>query len=152
MLIECGLGLIRLFQRVLLLFRGFILYFIISENFNIKNLKPIDYLFVAGHYQVMDSRGDYDKALVHNLLPKMKKYNVQGYFQGHRHTMEHNQGRGTNLHYFTIGAGALIEHGSVKNHLLERPETNNACVMNNPSNHQSYCYFYWFTKEMRHFV
>ena len=55
--------------------------------------KSFDYLFVAGHYQVLDSRGEYDKALVHNLLPMLRKYNVQGYFQGHRHTMEHNQGK-----------------------------------------------------------
>lgn len=89
----------------------------------------------------------YKQALVHNLLPKMKKYNVQGYFQGHRHTMEHNQGKTDDLHYFTIGAGALIEHGSVKDHLLDRKETNNACVMGNPEHHPSNCHFYWFTKE-----
>ena len=55
--------------------------------------ESFDFLFVAGHYQVLDSRGEYDKALVHNLLPMLRKYNVQGYFQGHRHTMEHNQGK-----------------------------------------------------------
>jgi tartrate-resistant acid phosphatase type 5 len=51
-----------------------------------------DYLFVTGHYQVLDIRGYYDANLVHNLLPLMKKYNVSAYVQGHRHTMEHNQG------------------------------------------------------------
>ena len=51
-----------------------------------------DYLFVAGHYMVIDTRGHYDKTLVARLLPLLKKYNVQGYIQGHRHTMEHVQG------------------------------------------------------------
>ena len=41
---------------------------------------------------VIDTRGHYDKTLVARLLPLLKKYNVQGYIQGHRHTMEHVQG------------------------------------------------------------
>ena len=83
---------------------------------------------------VLDSRGEYDKALVHNLMPKMKKYNVQAYFQAHRHTMEHNQDKDGNVHYFTIGAGALITFDTDEN----------------PSNHQSISHFSWYSKEMRH--
>ena len=55
-------------------------------------MKDFNYLFVAGHYQIKDAKGEYDAALVKNLLPKLKKYKVQAYLQGHRHTMEHNQG------------------------------------------------------------
>ena len=51
------------------------------------------------------------------------------------------------LNFFTIGAGALINHGSVTNFVLGIPEANNACVMNNPTYHQAFCHFYWFTKE-----
>ena len=54
--------------------------------------KNFDYLFVAGHYMIIDTRGEYDKALVARLLPLLKKYDVQAYIQGHRHTMEHVQG------------------------------------------------------------
>ena len=54
--------------------------------------QAFNYLFVAGHYQIKDAKGEYDAALVKNLLPKLRKYNVQAYLQGHRHTMEHNQG------------------------------------------------------------
>ena len=58
-------------------------------------------------------RGYYDKCLVANLLPMMRKYNVNAYFQGHRHSMEHNQEVGfsdpDNLHVFTVGSAALLE-------------------------------------------
>ena len=78
---------------------------------------------------VHDSRGEYDQALVNRLIPKMKKYKVQAYFQAHRHTMEHNQANDADIHYFTIGAGALITFDTDKK----------------PTNNQ--CYFQWFSKE-----
>ena len=72
-----------------------------------------DYLFVGSHYQVLDVRGYFDAALVAKLLPLMKRSKVSAYFQGHRHSLEHNQEHGfsdiSDIHYFTIGAGALIE-------------------------------------------
>ena len=57
-----------------------------------------DYLLVAGHYQIVDAYGYYDIALRTHLLPLLKKYNAQAYLQGHRHTLEHVQGR----EYFVI--------------------------------------------------
>ena len=47
-----------------------------SDNF--------DYLLVAGHYQILDSYGYYDKALTKHLLPLLKKYKAQAYIQAHR--------------------------------------------------------------------
>ena len=43
-----------------------------------------DYLLVAGHYQIVDSYGYYDKALTKHLLPLLKKYKAQAYIQAHR--------------------------------------------------------------------
>ena len=81
----------------------------------------------------------------------LRKYSVQGYFQGHRHTMEHNQESGANgpndLSFFLIGAGALLDWGSMKNHLLDTPPlVNNACLSGNPAGHRAHCHFYWYTK------
>merc|ERR1711892_49589 len=49
------------------------------------------------------------------------------------------------LHFFLVGAGALIDSGSSKNFLLGKP-VNNACLQGNPADHPAHCYFYWFTK------
>ena len=48
-----------------------------------------DFLFVAGHYQILDVRGYYDPLLKAKVLPLLHKYNVNAYLQGHYHTLEH---------------------------------------------------------------
>ena len=50
-----------------------------------------DFLFVAGHYQILDVRGYYDPLLKAKVLPLLHKYNVNAYLQGHYHTLEHAQ-------------------------------------------------------------
>ena len=59
----------------------------------LKDSEDFNFLFVAGHYMTIDSRGIYDRSdimqeflclkcmlrcLVGKLLPLMEKYNVQG--------------------------------------------------------------------------
>ena len=57
--------------------------------------------------------GYYDMALFEKLTPMMEKYNVQAYINGHKHTLEHiqekNKQSDDDLHYFTIGAGAILD-------------------------------------------
>ena len=84
----------------------------------------------------------------------LRQYGVQGYFSGHRHTMEHNQESGANgpndLSFFLIGAEVLLDWGSMKNHLLEIPPlVNNACLSGNPADHRAHCHFYWYTKTLQ---
>ena len=50
----------------------------------LENSENADYLFVAGHYQVVDTEGIYDYEIFRKLEPLMEKYNVTAYFQGHR--------------------------------------------------------------------
>ena len=59
----------------------------------LKSSTDFDFLFVAGHYMLLDSVGYYDPVLVSRLLPLLKKYNVSAYIQGHRHSLEHVQGQ-----------------------------------------------------------
>ena len=59
----------------------------------LKSSTDFDFLFVAGHYMLLDSIGYYDAVLVSRLLPLLKRYNVSAYIQGHRHSLEHVQGQ-----------------------------------------------------------
>ena len=47
-----------------------------SKNNNLSS-GDFDYLFVSGHYMILDIFGWYDFALKDKLLPLLKKYNVQ---------------------------------------------------------------------------
>ena len=47
-----------------------------SQTVSVKS-GDFDYLFIACHYMLMDAFGYYDMAMVNNLLPLMKQYNVQ---------------------------------------------------------------------------
>jgi len=113
-----------------------------SEDFN--------FLFVAGHYMTIDSRGIYDRCLVGKLLPLMEKYNVQGYIQGHRHTMEHvQQPKGqhpSDLHFFTIGAGALYCTSCIKKDILGEIDMNIACNREDNLKDDVFCHFFWSSK------
>jgi len=129
------------------------------EN-ELENSENADYLFVAGHYQIIDTEGIYDYEIFRRLEPLLEKYNVTAYFQGHRHTMEHAQRSpqiqpedGTmtnNVHYFTFGAGALLDTGAEMAYILTgdiRPEV--ACHSSNEANNwdngNAICHKYWFT-------
>ena len=74
---------------------------------------------------LMDAFGYYDMAMVNNLLPLMKQYNVQAMLQGHRHVLDHVQESSANqnddIHYFTIGAGALLEEQSWISDIIDSP-------------------------------
>jgi len=106
-----------------------------------------DFLFVAGHYQVIDPRGYYDPALTKRLLPMLKEYNVNAFLQGHRHTVDHvqeaSQEPGNGLHFFTVGAGALLNSSSAVAQVLGRDEPKNACFEDDNVNDEARCYFYW---------
>ena len=65
---------------------------------------------------------------------------TDSFFASERHLTGDQQ-----LHFFLVGAGALIDSGSSKNFLLGKP-VNNACLQGNPADHPAHCYFYWFTK------
>ena len=63
--------------------------------------------------------------------------------------LESNSTGPNKLHFFLVGAGALIDSGSSKNYLLNNANgkpINNACLNGNPVGHRAHCYFYWFTK------
>ena len=74
---------------------------------------------------LVDAYGYYDMAMVNNLLPLMKQYKVQAMLQGHRHVLDHVQESSANqsddIHYFTIGAGALLEEQSWISDIIDRP-------------------------------
>ncbi|CAG5104147.1 Oidioi.mRNA.OKI2018_I69.chr1.g1115.t1.cds [Oikopleura dioica] len=128
----------------------------------LENSNNADYLFVAGHYQVVDTEGIYDYEIFRKLEPLMEQFNVTAYFQGHRHTMEHaqrspklqpeNETITNNVHYFTFGAGALLDTGAEMAYVLTgeiRPEV--ACHPRNEPNDfdngSAICHKYWFTKK-----
>lgn len=64
-----------------------------------------DWLVVAGHYPVY-SAGEHGNTaeLLTDVLPLLKKYDVDAYICGHDHTMQHLQDSG--VHFFLSGAGA----------------------------------------------
>ena len=97
--------------------------------------------------EIPDSRGYYDPALVKRLLPMLKEYNVNAFLQGHRHTVDHSQEAtqepGKGLHFFTIGAGALLNSSSAVAQVLGRDEPRNACFADGNVNDEARCYFYW---------
>lgn len=72
-----------------------------------------DWLFVIGHYPVYSGgeHGD-TKELVDNLLPMLKKENVDMYLCGHDHTLQHMQELPTGIQFFLSGNGA--KRGSYK--------------------------------------
>ena len=84
------------------------------------------------------------------LVPLMKKYNVSAYFQGHRHTLEHSQEHGytkeDDVHYFTVGAGALMDGEGIYWELIDDVPPEWPCDKEDKSNGVSYCHFGWYTK------
>jgi len=66
-----------------------------------------DWLFVVGHYPVY-SGGEHGNTneLINNLLPMMKKANVDMYLCGHDHTLQHMQESKKSILFFLSGNGA----------------------------------------------
>jgi Calcineurin-like phosphoesterase len=72
-----------------------------------------NWLFVTGHYPVFSvgEHGDTSE-LSTNLLPLLRKYEVDAYFCGHDHISEHLVKDG--IHYFIAGGGSMTDYiGSV---------------------------------------
>ena len=66
---------------------------------------------------IIEAQGVYDALLNARLLPLMQEHQVTAYIQGHRHTLEHTQvskkTEESDVHFFTIGAGALLDAGAL---------------------------------------
>lgn len=71
------------------------------------NESTADWLIVVGHYPIY-SGGEHGntKELDQNLLPMMKKANVDMYLCGHDHTLQHLQDSKNGIQYFLSGNGA----------------------------------------------
>ena len=55
----------------------------------LNSAEDFDFLFVAGHYEIVSSPGIEDMALYERLLPIMRNNKATAYFQGHRNGFEH---------------------------------------------------------------
>lgn len=66
-----------------------------------------DWLFVVGHYPIY-SGGEHGNTaeLVNNLLPMLKKANVDMYLCGHDHTLQHMQESKNGIQFWLSGNGA----------------------------------------------
>jgi len=64
-----------------------------------------DWLFVAGHYPVY-SGGEHgnNQYLLDVIKPLLEQYQVDAYFNGHDHSLQHLQD--STVHYYVSGAGA----------------------------------------------
>ena len=50
----------------------------------LNSAEEFDFLFVAGHYEIVSSPGKQDMALYERLLPMMTENKATAYLQGHR--------------------------------------------------------------------
>ena len=84
----------------------------VEEKIRIASAANAPYFIVAGHYPVysVGDIGTTDK-LVQKLKPILHKYNVQAYFSGHDHTMQHltDNYMNTTVHYVVSGAAAYVD-------------------------------------------
>jgi len=78
------------------------------------------YIFVAGHYPIY-STGEHGpfECLGRNLDPLLRKYNVNAYFSGHDHNLQHIQinqtdaeGRPSSMNYVICGAASRSDRSS----------------------------------------
>lgn len=74
-----------------------------------------DWKIVMGHYPVYSARNGNgahggNPLLMDRLQPILKKYNVDVYFNGHDHSLQHIKRDG--IHYFTTAAGARVDGGN----------------------------------------
>ncbi|CAG5110553.1 Oidioi.mRNA.OKI2018_I69.chr2.g4941.t1.cds [Oikopleura dioica] len=130
------------------------------EN-ELESSGDVDYLFAAGHYQIVETGGIWDYQLFRHLDPLFEKYGVQAYFQGHRHTHEHAtrspkiQPEGLDfelpgsVHYITTGAGAHYDTETMlfEQYLGQDIPTRSGChpKFEKQGNDmgEAICYYYW---------
>ncbi|CBY11569.1 unnamed protein product [Oikopleura dioica] len=120
-----------------------------------------DFLFVTGHYMILDTGGIYDWELFRRMEPLMEQYKVSAFFQGHKHTQEHavrspklvpagaEESPGT-VHFFTTGAGSLYDTEStifqqLTGGLPGRSGCHPRFEENGNDNSRSVCNYYWAT-------
>lgn len=63
-----------------------------------------------GHHPVYSSNpmhGD-NNSMIRNLKPLLEKHDVQAYFCGHDHDLQHQQPEGSKVDYFVSGAGSKV--------------------------------------------
>ena len=72
-----------------------------------------DWKIVTGHYPIYSAgeHGDTEQ-LIDNVVPLLKRYNVDMYMNGHDHTLQHISWGG--IEYFTIGRGTNVK-GELEN-------------------------------------
>ena len=84
------------------------------------------WLFVAGHYTIYSTAEHGNtKELVQSLVPLLKKYKVQAYFNGHDHVLQHISMDG--VEYITSGRGALTDNYPANE--VDHPITNDKEVL-----------------------
>jgi predicted MPP superfamily phosphohydrolase len=74
--------------------------------------------FVIGHHPVYSSNPMHGNtpALIDKLKPLLEKYNVQAYFAGHDHDLQHQQPQGSKVDYFVSGAGSELRPSASYQH------------------------------------
>ncbi|WP_440905670.1 purple acid phosphatase family protein [Catenovulum sp. SX2] len=79
-----------------------------------QQLKGADdrWIIVIGHHPMYSSGKRYGKtdSVRRKLEPLMEKHQVNAYFAGHEHDLQHNQPQGTTVHHFISGAGSAVRH------------------------------------------
>ena len=85
-----------------------------------SNKEKEDWKIVIGHHPVYSSNpkhGD-TKELHHTLKPRLENNNVQAYFCGHDHDLQHQKPKGSFVDYFLSGAGSETRPSAKHEHTL----------------------------------
>lgn len=74
--------------------------------------------FAVGHHPVYSSNPMHGNTpvLIDKLKPLLEKYNVQAYFAGHDHDLQHQQPKGSAVDYFVSGAGSELRPSASYEH------------------------------------
>ncbi|MCW5908734.1 MAG: metallophosphoesterase [Chitinophagales bacterium] len=97
---------------------------------------------VVGHHPVYSSNpmhGD-SPPLIEKLKPILEKYNVQAYFCGHDHDLQHQQPKGSKVDYFVSGAGSELRPSASYQHTLFAKSIAGFAMVA-ITNHTMYVYF-----------
>lgn len=74
--------------------------------------------FAVGHHPVYSSNPMHGNTpvLIDRLKPMLEKYNVQAYFAGHDHDLQHQKPKGSAVDYFVSGAGSELRPSASYEH------------------------------------